>query len=77
MSDPKANAIEDSFRVDFDGSRALAARVSPEHIQEGSLLTGERPEGDPPVEIAAGTPDECAAAAASWYRRQLFGGPQA
>lgn len=77
VSDPTQNVILDSFRVDFDGTRALAARVSSEHVQTGSLLTSDRPEGDSPVELATGDPEECAAAAAAWYHRQIFQGPQA
>jgi hypothetical protein len=74
VSDVEQHAIVDSFRVDFDGVRALAARVSPAHVQEGSLLSSDRPEGALPEEIAMGGPEECATAAAAWYARQLLGG---
>src|SRR4051794_20180942 len=38
-------AVQASFRVDFDGNRAMAARVASEHVDQGSLFAGERPEG--------------------------------
>lgn len=77
LSHPTRDLILESFRVDFDGTRALAARVASEQVQNGSLLTGDRPEGDSPVELATGDPEACAAAAAAWYQRRLFGGLQA
>jgi hypothetical protein len=63
--------VQASFRVDFDGNRAMAARVASEHVDQGSLFGGERPEGDDPVQLASGSPHDCAAAAADWFRRQL------
>jgi hypothetical protein len=70
-SNTQHTAIVESFRVDFDGTRALAARVASEHVQEGSFFRLERPEGDDPVEIASGSPPECADAAADWFRCRL------
>jgi hypothetical protein len=49
----------------------MAARVSGEHVDQGSFFRGTRPEGDDPVEIACGTARECAEAAADWFRGQL------
>jgi hypothetical protein len=70
-SNEEHTAIVESFRVDFDGTRARAARVASEHVDQGGFFSLERPEGDDPVEIASGTPVECADAAAAWFRRQL------
>ena len=71
VNDTEANVIVNSFRVDFDGTRALAARVTPSHVDQGSLFGSDRPEGLEPVELSGTGPDECAAAAATWYRRRL------
>jgi len=49
-SNAQHSAIVESFRVDFDGTRVLAARVASEHIQEGSFFSLEGAEGDDPVE---------------------------
>jgi hypothetical protein len=65
------HVVEASFRVDFDGRRAMAAQVASEHVDQGSFFSGERPEGDDPVELASGGPGECAVAAAEWFWRQL------
>ena len=70
-SNAQHTAIVDSFRVDFDGTRALAARVASEHVDQGSLFGDERPEGDEPVVLASGTPIECADAAAAWFQQHL------
>lgn len=70
-SDAEHAAIVASFRVDFDGNRALAARVASEHVDQGSFFSSERPEGDHPVQIASGTSVQCARAAAVWFHAKL------
>jgi hypothetical protein len=74
-SDRDHPAVQTSYRVDFDGVRALAARVASEHVDQGSFFGGEQPEGDHPVELASGSPAECADAAAAWFHRQLTAWP--
>jgi hypothetical protein len=69
--DRAQHAVQASFRVDFDGVRAMAARVSGEHVDQSSVFRGTRAEGADPVEIACGTARECAEAAVEWFRRQL------
>jgi hypothetical protein len=70
-SDPVRNAVVRSFRVDYDGRRAFAAEVSPEHVDQGGFFDVNRPEGDAPIEIADGDARTCAVAAASWFRCRL------
>lgn len=70
-SDRDHSAVQASYRVDFDRGRALAARVASQHVDQGSFFGGEQPEGDDPVELASGTPAECADAAAAWFYGQL------
>jgi hypothetical protein len=70
--DPERNAVIESFRVDYDGAVALAARVASEHVDLGGLFGSERPEGDEPTELARGGAADCAQAAAAWFCRQLF-----
>ena len=62
----------ESFRVDYDGHVALAARVASEHVDQGGLFGNERPEGDEPAELARGGAADRAQAAAAWFRQQLF-----
>ena len=69
--DAEHRAVLASFRVDFDGTRALAARVSPGYVEVGSFFGELRPEGDEPVELCSGSPRECGAAAAEWFQRRL------
>ncbi|MDA0179396.1 hypothetical protein OJ997_03735 [Solirubrobacter phytolaccae] len=73
VDDVDVHAVARSYRVDFDGQRALAAEVESEQVDLGNLFKPDEiyPDGDDPVEIAHGTPEECADAAAAWYLEQL------
>ncbi len=63
--------IRASFRVDFDGTRALAACVAAGHVDQGSLFGPHFPEGDRPFELAAGSGQACATEAADWFFERL------
>lgn len=69
--DHARHRVTASYRVDYDGERVLAARVSGEHVDQWSLFGPTLPEGDDPVELARGGPVECADAAAAWYLERL------
>ena len=70
--DPTQRSVIESFRVDFDGTIVLAARVASERVDQGGLFERNRPEGDEPVKLAQGGADACTRAAAEWFFRQLF-----